>query len=48
MAYHTDENKNEKDTTEESPMKTVETVPIPTKSQYSEDQSKKNVEKRNK
>jgi hypothetical protein len=46
MANKTDDNKNEKSTTEENPMKKVQTTPIPTKLQYSEDQSKKNAEKR--
>lgn len=47
MSNQTDENKNEKSTTEENPMKTVLTTSIPTKLQYSEDQGKKNAEKRN-
>lgn len=48
MANQTDANKNEKNTAEENPMKAVQTTSIPTKLQYSEDQSKKNAEKRNK
>jgi hypothetical protein len=48
MSNKSDENKKEKSTTDENPMKTVQTTSIPTKLQYSEDQSKKDAEKRNK
>jgi len=46
MANETDDNKKEKQPTEDNPMKKVQTTSLPTKLEYAEDQSKKNAEKR--
>lgn len=45
MANKTDDNKNEKNTNEENPMKIVKTTSIPVKLQYSEYKGKNDVEK---